>query len=119
MDRHGERFLADAAFALDQDGGTGARGLGGDGQRGAEVGGVADDLVKGEKGGNLLGQRAKLTAGLARDTGLQRGEQPFGGERLDQEVGRTGADPCRFRRDPPTISKMIRGQPMAKGIVPN
>ena len=56
MDRHGQRFLADAALALDQDGGAGAGGLGRDRQCRAEIGRIANDLVKGQEGGNLLGQ---------------------------------------------------------------
>jgi hypothetical protein len=70
MDRLGQRFLADAAFALQQHRHAGARGLGGDGQRGAEFGRVADDIVKGEQRGDFLGQRAKLAAGLRGDRRL-------------------------------------------------
>ena len=91
VDRLGQRFLADAALALDQDGDAGARRLGRNGDGGAELGRVADDLVKGQEGRDLLGQRAQFAAALRRDTRLQRGEQALGGQRLDQEVGRARA----------------------------
>ena len=45
MDRLGDDFLADAAFAFDQHRHAGARGFRGDRQRGAELRGRADDFA--------------------------------------------------------------------------
>ena len=49
VDRLGDDFLARAALALDQDGDAGAGGLGGDRERGAELGRRADDLLEAER----------------------------------------------------------------------
>ncbi len=87
MDRFGDDFLADAALALDEHRDARTRGLGGDRQRGAELRRAADDLVEAQHGGELFGERAQLARGLAADRGLERGEEAFGSERLDEEVG--------------------------------
>ena len=96
VDRLGDDFLADAALALDQHGDAGAGGLGGDRERGAEIGRGADDLVERRAArGSFRSAGAVRRRALARDRGVERGEQALGGERLDQEIGRAGA----HRRD--------------------
>ena len=92
VDRLGDDLLARAALALDQDRDAGAGGLGGDGERGAELGRRADDLLEAERLGDLLGERAQLARGLAAvGGGVERGEQPIGRERLDDEIAGAGA----------------------------
>ena len=86
VDRLGDDFLADAAFALDQHRDAGARGLGGDGQGGAELRSGTDDLVEAELRRQLFGKGAQFARSLAADRSFERGEQPFGRNRLDQEV---------------------------------
>ena len=94
MDRIGDHFLADAAFTLHQHRHARPRRLGGDGERGAEIGRGADDLVERQQRRNLFGQRAQFPRRRARHGRLQRGEQAFGRQRLHQEIGRASAH-CR------------------------
>ena len=58
VDRAGEGFLAGAGLADDQDRQAVARRLGGDRERGAEIGRGADQLLERQVGRELLGQRA-------------------------------------------------------------
>ena len=92
MDSARDDILADAAFALDQHGHAGARRLGGDGEGGAELRRGADHILERQRGGDLLRQRAQFASG--RPVGqrrVERGEQPFGRDRLRQIIGRAGA----------------------------
>ena len=92
VDRLGDDLLARAALALDQHRDAGAGGLGGDGERGAELGRRADDLLEAQRLADLLGERPQLARRLAAvGGGVERGEQPVGRERLDDEIAGAGA----------------------------
>ena len=93
VDRAGEGFLAAAGLADDQDRQAVARGLGGDRQRGAEIGRGADQLL--ERSGRA---RSFRTTGASSPVGAaavgmggERFEQPLGRDRLGQEIGGAGA----------------------------
>jgi hypothetical protein len=87
-----QHLLARAALTLDQYVAVAAGGLGRLGERGAEVGRVADHRVEIEHLAQLLGQRLKLVARrLPFGGAAQREHQPVGRDGLDQIVGRPGA----------------------------
>src|SRR3546814_3864061 len=70
---------------------AGAGGLGRDGERGAELRRGADHILEGQGGRDLLGQRAQLALAMfAVQRGVERGEQPFGRDRLGEIVGGAG-----------------------------
>jgi hypothetical protein len=95
--RADQHFLAGAAFALDQHGLLGARGLGRHGQRGAERRGRADHRIEIERRADLFGQRLQFGGRrFARGRAAQGVEQAVGRDRLDQVVGRACAH--RFHR---------------------
>ena len=92
MNRVGDDLLANPAFALDQYRNPGAGGLGGDRQRSAESGSSADNFFKFQRHRDFFGERAQFAVILGRfDGGVERLEHQFGGDRLDQIVGGTGA----------------------------
>ena len=92
VDRAGERFLAGARLADDEQWQAVARRFGGDGERGAEFGRCADQLLERERRSELLRDRRKLAGGAAAiGVGGERFEQPLGRDRPDQEIGRAGA----------------------------
>ena len=84
VDRAGEGFLAGARLADDQDRKPVARGLGGDRQRGAEIGRGADQLLERQSGASFSVTGRKL-AGRPAPVGIggERFEQPFGRDRPD------------------------------------
>jgi hypothetical protein len=102
VDRLGDHFLADAAFAFDQHGNAGAGRLGGDGERGAEIGGGADDLVEGERWPifSVSGRSSPAEAARRR---VERGEQPIGAIGLTRKsvaparIASTAVGPSRWR----------------------
>jgi hypothetical protein len=92
VDRAGEGFLARAGLADDEDRQAVARSLGGDGERGAEIGGGADQFLERERVAELFGQWRHFARGAA-TVGVdgERFEQALGRDRLDEVVGRAGA----------------------------
>ena len=93
----GDRFLAGAGLADDQDRKPVARGLGGDRQRGPEFGRCADQLLELHRRSQLFRHGRKLArAAAAVGIGGERFEQAFGGDRADEEIGGAGAH--RFDR---------------------
>ena len=92
VDRVGDDFLADPALALDQHRHARARRLGGDRQRGAELAARRRRCprTRGCAGSFSVSGRSSPAVSAA-DRGVERGEHPFGPERLDQEIGRAGA----------------------------
>ena len=106
VDRAGEGFLAAAGLADDQDRQAVARGLGGDRQRGAEIGRGADQLLERQVGRDLLGQRAQLAVRAAAvGVGGERVEQPLGRDRLGEEIAGPGAHRLDRERDRAAVGK--------------
>ena len=92
VDRAGEHFLAGAGAAVDHHRHARARRLGGDGERAAEIGRRADDLLEGERRAQLFGERTKLALRTAgRGDAVERAEQAVGGDRLLHEIARARA----------------------------
>ena len=93
MDRAGERFLARARFADDQDGQAVAGRLGGDREGRAEIGCGADQLLEFEHRRELFRDGGELAGGAAAvGVGGERLEQPLGRDRTHEEVGSPGAN---------------------------
>ena len=93
VDGVGDHFLADSAFAFDQHRNPGAGRFGGNRQRSAEGRGSADNFLKFQRHRDFLAERAQFTVVPGRfHCRIERLEHQFGGDRLDQIIGSTGAN---------------------------